>query len=574
MKASKYNINTLKEVPADAEITSHKLMLRAGYIRKVASGIYNWLPIGLRVLHKIENIIRQEMNAAGALEVTMPVVQPAELWQDSGRWSQYDEGMLLKFKDRHQRDFCLGPTHEEIITDLAKTELRSHKQLPVNFYQIQTKFRDETRPRFGVLRAREFIMKDAYSFHADQESLEETYQLMHDTYAKILNKMQLKFRAVDADAGSIGGNASMEFHVLADSGEDKIAFSTDSSYAANVEMAEALAPAAEKTEMQCLQKIATPNSKTIEEVSNYLKIPKNRLIKTLIVKGKTSPFIALALRGDHQLNILKAEKISEISKPLTMATENEVFSICGASVGSVGVIGLNLPVIADRSAAALRNFICGANENGFHLTNANWERDGKYKKACDLRDIEEGDPSPDGRGKINFKRGIEVGHIFQLGKKYSEKMNATILDERGTARVMTMGCYGMGVTRLVGAVIEQHHDENGILWPTIIAPFHVVIIPINAHKSDQVTQVTQELYAQLIADDIEVLLDDREGQRPGVKFIDSELIGVPFRLVIGERGLEENVVELTTRRSGETQKLPLASAAQKIKEIVRISLGS
>ena len=572
MKASKYNINTLKEVPADAEITSHKLMLRAGYIRKVASGIYNWLPIGLRVLHKIENIIRQEMNAAGALEVTMPVVQPAELWQDSGRWSQYDEGMLLKFKDRHQRDFCLGPTHEEIITDLAKTELRSHKQLPVNFYQIQTKFRDETRPRFGVLRAREFIMKDAYSFHADQECLEETYQLMHDTYAKILNKMQLNFRAVDADSGSIGGSASMEFHVLADSGEDKIAFSTDSSYAANIEMAEALAPAAEKTEMQCLQKIATPNSKTIEEVSNYLKIPKNRLIKTLIVKGKTSPFIALALRGDHQLNILKAEKISEISKPLTMATENEVFSICGASVGSVGVIGLNLPVIADRSAAALRNFICGANENGFHLTNANWERDGKYKKACDLRDIEEGDPSPDGRGKINFKRGIEVGHIFQLGKKYSEKMNATILDERGTARVMTMGCYGMGVTRLVGAVIEQHHDENGILWPTIIAPFHVVIIPINAHKSDQVTQVTQELYDQLIADDIEVLLDDREGYRPGVKFIDSELIGVPFRLVIGERGLEENVVELTTRRSGETQKLPLASAAQNIKEIVKNSV--
>ncbi len=574
MKASKYNINTLKEVPADADIISHQLMIRAGFIRKVASGIYNWLPIGLRVLHKVENIIRQEMNAAGALEVTMPVVQPAELWQESGRWSQYDEGMLLKFKDRHQRDFCLGPTHEEIITDVAKTELRSHKQLPVNFYQIQTKFRDETRPRFGVLRAREFIMKDAYSFHLDQESLEGTYQLMHDTYAKILNKMQLKFRAVDADSGSIGGNASMEFHVLADSGEDKIAFSTESSYAANIEMAEAKAPANEKTVMQSLQKIATPNAKTIEEVSKYLNIPMSRLIKTLVVKGKNVPFVALALRGDHQLNTLKAEKISEISKPLTMATEKEVFSVCGASIGSIGIVRLDLPIIADRSAAAVRNFVCGANENDFHLANANWERDTKYNAVYDLRNIEEGDPSPDGVGQIKFKRGIEVGHIFQLGKKYSEKMNAKVLDEKGASRVMTMGCYGMGVSRLVGAIIEQHHDENGIVWPTIIAPFHIVIIPINSHKSDQVTQVTQDIYTQLIANDIEVLLDDREGYRPGVKFMDSELLGIPFRLVIGERGLTENIVELTSRRSGEIQKLPLKSATQKIMEFLKVSLGS
>lgn len=574
MKASKYNINTLKEVPADADIISHQLMIRAGFIRKVASGIYNWLPIGLRVLHKIENIIRQEMNAAGALEVTMPVVQPAELWQESGRWSQYDEGMLLKFKDRHQRDFCLGPTHEEIITDVAKTELRSHKQLPVNFYQIQTKFRDETRPRFGVLRAREFIMKDAYSFHLDQESLEGTYQLMHDTYAKILNKMQLKFRAVDADSGSIGGNASMEFHVLADSGEDKIAFSTESSYAANIEMAEAKAPANEKTVMQSLQKIATPNAKTIEEVSKYLKIPMSRLVKTLVVKGKNVPFVALALRGDHQLNTLKAEKISEISKPLTMATEKEVFSVCGASIGSIGIVRLDLPIIADRSAAAVRNFVCGANENDFHLANANWERDTKYNAVYDLRNIEEGDPSPDGVGQIKFKRGIEVGHIFQLGKKYSEKMNAKVLDEKGASRVMTMGCYGMGVSRLVGAIIEQHHDENGIVWPTIIAPFHIVIIPINSHKSDQVTQVTQDIYTQLIANDIEVLLDDREGYRPGVKFMDSELLGIPFRLVIGERGLTENIVELTSRQSGEIQKLPLKSATQKIMEFLKVSLGS
>ena len=574
MKASKYNINTLKEVPADADIISHQLMIRAGFIRKVASGIYNWLPIGLRVLHKVENIIRQEMNAAGALEVTMPVVQPAELWQESGRWSQYDEGMLLKFKDRHQRDFCLGPTHEEIITDVAKTELRSHKQLPVNFYQIQTKFRDETRPRFGVLRAREFIMKDAYSFHLDQESLEGTYQLMHDTYAKILNKMRLKFRAVDADSGSIGGNASMEFHVLADSGEDKIAFSTESSYAANIEMAEAKAPANEKTVMQSLQKIATPNAKTIEEVSKYLNIPMSRLIKTLVVKGKNVPFVALALRGDHQLNTLKAEKISEISKPLTMATEKEVFSVCGASIGSIGIVRLDLPIIADRSAAAVRNFVCGANENDFHLANANWERDTKYNAVYDLRNIEEGDPSPDGVGQIKFKRGIEVGHIFQLGKKYSGKMNAKVLDEKGASRVMTMGCYGMGVSRLVGAIIEQHHDENGIVWPTIIAPFHIVIIPINSHKSDQVTQVTQDIYTQLIANDIEVLLDDREGYRPGVKFMDSELLGIPFRLVIGERGLTENIVELTSRRSGEIQKLPLKSATQKIMEFLKVSLGS
>ena len=573
MKASNYSINTLKEMPADADIISHQLMIRGGLIRKVASGIYNWLPVGLRVLQKIEHIIRQEMNAAGGLEITMPVVQPAELWQESGRWAQYDEGMLLKFTDRHQREFCLGPTHEEVITDLAKTELNSHKQLPINFYQIQTKFRDETRPRFGVLRAREFIMKDAYSFHIDQESLEHTYRLMHDTYARILDRMQLTFRAVDADTGNIGGSASMEFHVLADSGEDKIAFSTESKYAANIEMAEALSPPNEVTEIEPIQEIATPHARTIEEVSSYLETPTNRLIKTLIVKGRDTPFIALALRGDHQLNPLKAERIGLVSQPLTMATEEEVLSVCGASIGSIGIVSLNLPVIADRSAAAMRNFICGANKNGYHLTNVNWERDTQYTNVYDLRDVSEGDPSPDGSGKIKFKRGIEVGHIFQLGQKYSEKMNAKVLDAKGISKVMTMGCYGMGVSRLVGAVIEQHHDEKGILWPAIIAPFHIVIIPINAHKSDRVNQVTQEVYTELIANGIEVLLDDREGYRPGVKFMDSELLGIPYRLVIGERGLENNIVEITSRKSGDTQSLPVAKATEKIMELIKMSLN-
>jgi prolyl-tRNA synthetase len=552
MKASSYNITTLKEIPADAEIASHQLLIRAGFIRKVASGIYNWLPIGLRVLQKIEGIIRSEMNAAGALEVLMPVVQPSELWVESGRWQQYDEGMLLKFSDRHQREFCLGPTHEEVMTDLAKGELKSHKQLPINYYQIQTKFRDETRPRFGVLRAREFIMKDAYSFHIDEESLAETYEKMHQTYSQILTRMHLNFRAVLADTGSIGGSASMEFHVLADSGEDKIAFSSESDYAANVEMAEALAPQPDTAALQSLEEVETPNVHTIEDVSAFFDLSANHTIKTLIVKGTETPLVALAIRGDHQLNPLKAEKMLEVLTPLAMATDDEIKAACGCLPGSLGVVGLAMPILVDRSAAAMKNFICGANKDGFHLKNANWDRDASYSAEYDLRDVIEGDPSPDGAGQIQFKRGIEVGHIFQLGQKYSKAMNASVLDDNGKAIIMSMGCYGMGVTRLVAAIVEQNHDDQGIKWPTVIAPFHVIVIPINAHKSEQVSAASEDIYLKLQANNIEVLLDDRDGHRPGVKFADSELLGIPYRIVVGDRGLEKGVVEFTQRNTGDT----------------------
>jgi len=552
MKASSYNITTLKEIPADAEIASHQLLIRAGFIRKVASGIYNWLPIGLRVLQKIEGIIRSEMNAAGALEVLMPVVQPSELWVESGRWQQYDEGMLLKFSDRHQREFCLGPTHEEVMTDLAKGELKSHKQLPINYYQIQTKFRDETRPRFGVLRAREFIMKDAYSFHIDEESLAETYEKMHQTYGQILTRMHLNFRAVLADTGSIGGSASMEFHVLADSGEDKIAFSSESDYAANVEMAEALAPQPDTAALQSLEEVKTPNVHTIEDVSAFFDLSANHTIKTLIVKGTETPLVALAIRGDHQLNPLKAEKMLEVLTPLAMATDDEIKAACGCLPGSLGVVGLAMPILVDRSAAAMKNFICGANKDGFHLKNANWDRDASYSAEYDLRDVIEGDPSPDGAGQIQFKRGIEVGHIFQLGQKYSKAMNASVLDDNGKAIIMSMGCYGMGVTRLVAAIVEQNHDDQGIKWPTVIAPFHVIVIPINAHKSEQVSAASEDIYLKLQANNIEVLLDDRDGHRPGVKFADSELLGIPYRIVVGDRGLEKGVVEFTQRNTGDT----------------------
>ena len=572
MKASSYNITTQKENPADAEIASHQLLIRAGFIRKVASGIYNWLPIGLRVLQKIEGIIREEMNAAGALEILMPVVQPAELWQESGRWQQYDEGMLLKFSDRHQRDFCLGPTHEEVITDLAKGELKSHKQLPMNYYQIQTKFRDETRPRFGVLRAREFIMKDAYSFHIDDASLAETYEKMHDTYSQILRRMHLNFRPVLADAGSIGGNASMEFHVLADSGEDKIAFSTTSDYAANVEMAEALAPPTDTAALLPIEEVETPDVHTIEDVSAFFDVSANHTIKTLIVKGTETPLVALALRGDHQLNPLKAEKMPEVLAPLTMATDGEIKTACGCLPGSLGVVGLSIPILADRSAVALKNFICGANKDGFHLKNTNWDRDVSFSAEYDLRDVVEGDPSPDGEGQIQFKRGIEVGHIFQLGQKYSKAMNATVLDENGTATTMSMGCYGMGVTRLVAAIIEQNHDDHGIKWPTVIAPFHVIVIPINAHKSEQVSTASEDIYLKLQTNNIEVLLDDRDGHRPGVKFADSELLGIPYRIVVGDRGLGKGVVEFTQRATGETTDIASADIIDLVTDKVRAEI--
>ena len=559
MRASNYTITTLRDTPADAEIISHRLMLRAGLIRKLASGIYSWLPIGLRVLKKVEQIIREEMDASGAQEVMLPVVQPAELWMESGRWQQYDEGMLLKFQDRHQRDFCFGPTHEEVITDLARLELASYKQLPVNYYQIQTKFRDETRPRFGVLRAREFLMKDAYSFHASQESLEATYQLMHDTYTRILKRMQLEFRAVLADGGSIGGNASMEFHVLADSGEDLIAFSTSSDFAANVEMAEALAPEAVTEAPGEMSELATPGVKTIDELASLLEVSPQQTVKTLIAKGQDADdtgdkLVALILRGDHQLNPLKAEKLPDVATPFTLASESDILQALGCGPGSLGPVGLDLPIMVDRSAAALCNFISGANKEGVHLKNVNWARDATITQVCDLRNVEEGDPSPDGAGVIQIKRGIEVGHIFQLGDKYSRAMNATVLDEQGQALVMNMGCYGIGVSRLVGAIIEQNHDDAGIIWPDAIAPFKIIIIPVNAHQSAEVQETAERLYQQLLAANLEVLLDDRAA-RPGAKFADAELLGIPHRVTIGDRGLARNVIEYAARRSKEKQEI-------------------
>ena len=555
MRASKYTIATLKETPADAEVISHQLMIRAGLIRKLAAGIYSWMPMGLRVLQKIEQIIREEMNATGAQEVMLPVVQPAELWQESGRWSEYDDGLLLKFDDRHERDFCFGPTHEEVITDLVRGELKSHKQLPVNYYQIQTKFRDETRPRFGVLRSREFTMKDAYSFHIDQASLEETYQDMYSAYSMILERMQLDFRAVHADTGRIGGYASMEFHVLAESGEDKIAFSTDSDFAANIELAEALTPAGEDEELLEPEEFETPGVKTIEQLCEFMDVGPDKTIKTLIAKGTDTELVALVLRGDHQLNPLKAEKMPEVASPLTLADEAEIKAIVGTDLGSIGPQGLSMPVLVDRTASVMKNFTTGANKTNFHTRNLNWERDAKVTAVYDLRDVEEGDPSPDGQGTIQFKRGIEVGHIFQLGEKYSRAMNATVLNDSGKAVVMQMGCYGMGVTRLVGAIIEQNHDDKGIVWPEMVAPFQVIMIPVNAHKSGAVREASENLYSELTAKGIEVLLDDRDGIRPGVKFADAELMGIPHRVVIGDRGLERGVVEHLNRRTGQTSDL-------------------
>ena len=557
MRASKYTIATIKETPADAEIISHQLMIRAGLVRKLAAGIYSWMPIGVRVLQKIKRIIRDEMNATGALEVMLPAAQPAELWQESGRWSEYDDGLLLKFKDRHERHFCYGPTHEEVITDLVRGELKSHKQLPVNYYQIQTKFRDETRPRFGVLRSREFIMKDAYSFHTDETSLEKTYEDMFNAYSKILQRMQLDFRAVQADTGSIGGYASMEFHVLANSGEDVIAFSTGSDYAANIEMAEALTPAEIEQELFDTEEFETPGVKTIEQLCKFTGITPERTVKTLIAKGKDSELVALVLRGDHQLNPIKAEKMPEVSSPLKLANEAEIKSIIGAELGSIGPQNLNMPVLVDRSASVMKNFTAGANKTNFHRRNLNWERDVKVTAVYDLREIEEGDPSPDGHGTIELKRGIEVGHIFQLGEKYARAMNATVLDDTGKAVVMQMGCYGMGVTRLVGAIIEQNHDDRGIIWPEVLAPFHVIIIPINAHKSEAVSEVSENLYKELTVKGVEVLLDDREGMRPGAKFADAELMGIPHRVVIGDRGLKTGVVEYLHRSTGENKEVKL-----------------
>jgi len=564
MRASQFTISTLKETPADAEIISHQLLLRGGFIKKLASGIYSWMPLGLRVLRKIEAIVREEMDKSGAQEVLMPTSQPAELWQESGRWSLYDEGLLLKFKDRHDRDFCFGPTHEEVITDIARQELRSHKQLPVNYYQIQTKFRDETRPRFGVLRAREFIMKDAYSFHTDMVSLAETYDLMHVTYSQILSRMDLKFRPVAADTGSIGGSASTEFHVLADSGEDLIAFSDQSDYAANIELAEAVTPPPSPAEHAALSKVETPHQRTINDIVEFLSLPIEQTVKTLIVEGEKAPLVALVLRGDHTLNAVKAEKHPLVKAPLRMASEDAIRDVFGAGPGSLGPVHAPVDVLIDRAVSVTKNFSCGANEDDYHYVNVNIERDFTPAGIADLRNVEPGDPSPDGKGKIEIKRGIEVGHIFQLGNKYSAPMKATVLDQEGKALTMMMGCYGMGISRLVGAAIEQNNDDRGIIWPNAIAPFTVVLIPVNAHKSELVREVSESLYQSLQATGVEVLLDDRDSVRPGAKFNDAELIGIPHRIVIGERALAEGQVEYTSRATGETELWAQSEAISKI----------
>jgi prolyl-tRNA synthetase len=559
MRTSRFPLQTIKEVPADAEIASHRLMLRAGLIRKLAAGLYTWQPLGLRVLRKVERIVREEMDGAGALEVLMPAVQPAELWQESRRWEQYGPE-LLRLVDRHGRHFCFGPTHEEIITDLARTELRSYRQLPINFYQVQTKFRDEIRPRFGVMRAREFLMKDAYSFHVDQESLQQTYDLMHATYCRIFSRCGLDFRPVAADTGSIGGSGSHEFHVLAESGEDAIAFSTDSDYAANVELAEAVAPAdAPPPAGEAMRVVDTPDAKTIAELVEQFGQPVERTLKTLVVAADDSVdggLIALLLRGDHELNPIKAEKLPGVAAPLQMAAEEEIRAAVGAGPGSLGPVGLPLPMIVDRAAAVVADFSAGANTDGKHLFGINWGRDLPLPEVADIRNVVEGDPSPDGRGTLTIARGIEVGHIFQLGTKYSEAMKATVLDENGRQVIMTMGCYGIGVSRVVGAAIEQHNDERGIVWPTAIAPFQVALVPMQMKKSERVREAAEALYTALQAAGIDVLFDDRDA-RPGVMFADMELIGIPHRLVIGERGLDAGQIEYRHRRDSDNTLLPL-----------------
>ena len=556
MRTSNFLIATQKETPADAEVISHQLMLRAGLIRKLASGLYTWLPLGLRVLRKVEGIVREEMDAAGAQEVSMPVVQPAELWEESGRWEQYGPE-LLRIQDRHQRDFCLGPTHEEVITDLVRNEIKSYKQLPLNLYQIQTKVRDEIRPRFGIMRSREFLMKDAYSFHVDQASLESTYQAMHQAYTNIFTRLGLDFRPVIADTGSIGGSASHEFHVLANSGEDDIAFSDSSTYAANVEMAEALAPSGSRPDPGAeLSEVATPGVKTIADLAACLSVDPATTVKTLVVKGEEEgQLLALVLRGDHQLNSIKVEKLAGVASPLQMADEADVRKALGAGFGSLGPVGMELELIVDRSAAALADFVCGANRDEFHLTGVNWERDCPLGRVEDLREVVQGDPSPDGQGKLQIKRGIEVGHIFQLGCKYSEAMKAQVLDENGKNVTMTMGCYGIGVSRVVAAAIEQNHDDRGIIWPQAMAPFQLAIVPLNMQKSEAVAACAEELYQQFRAAGVEVLMDDRN-ERPGVKFADMELTGIPHRIVIGDRALAEGNIEYKGRRDDDSQLVP------------------
>ncbi|NMP15661.1 proline--tRNA ligase [Thalassotalea sp. Y01] len=565
MRTSQYLLSTLKETPASAEVISHQYMLRAGLIRPVASGMYTWLPTGLKVLKKVENIVREEMNRAGAIETLMPMVLPADLWQESGRWDDYGPE-LLRLKDRHNRDFVLGPTHEEVITKLIANEMSSYKQLPINLYQIQHKFRDEVRPRFGIMRGREFLMKDAYSFHLSQECLQNTYDAMHAAYCRIFDRLGLDYRPVIADTGSIGGDASHEFHVLADSGEDDIAFSTASDYAANIEKAEALAPQGERlAATQSLEKAATANVHSIDDVTSFFNTTADKVAKTLLVLGEAedgeqAPVIALVLRGDHELNEIKAEKIAGVASPLTFANDQQINAAAGCDAGSIGPVGLTCQIIVDRSAAHLADFVCGANETGFHYTGANFDRDITDYQVADIRNVVAGDASPCGQGTLEIKRGIEVGHIFQLGDKYAKAMNAAVLNESGKNQTMTMGCYGVGVSRIVAAAIEQNHDENGIIWPDAIAPYKVAIIPMNMHKSARVQQTAEKLYAELTEAGVEVLFDDRK-ERPGVMFKDMELIGIPHSIIIGERNLDAEEVEYKSRISGEKSMLKISEAS-------------
>lgn len=565
MRVSQFFLSTLKEAPAEAELVSHKLMLRAGLIKRIGSGLYTWMPLGLRVLRKVENIVRAEMDQSGAVELLMPAVVPAELWQETGRWDVFGPQML-KIKDRHGRDFCFGPTHEEVITDVARREIKSYRQLPVNFYQVQTKFRDEIRPRFGVMRAREFVMKDAYSFHANFASLEQTYQVMHDCYSRIFSRLGLKFRTVAADTGAIGGTGSHEFHVLADSGEDAIAFCPSSDYAANVELAEAVSPTTPRpAPAEAMQKVATPGKHSIEEVCEFLKVPAHKTVKTLLLEGHDGGVVALLLRGDHQLNEVKAGKLLQLAQPLRFAADAQIRAAAGCNAGSLGPVGLNLTLIADRSVAAMSDFVCGANEDGYHLTGVNFGRDlPELKELVDLRNVVEGDDSPDGKGKLELCRGIEVGHIFQLRTKYSEAMKATFLDENGKEQVMEMGCYGIGVSRIVAAAIEQGHDEHGIVFPPAMAPFQLAIVPIGINRSELVKETVEKLYAEFTAAGVEVLLDDRD-ERPGVMFADLELIGIPHRIVIGERGLKDGNVEYQGRRDEKATAIPLQNIVSHIK---------
>ncbi len=566
MRFSEFSLTTLKEVPAEAEIVSHQLMLRAGLIRRLASGLFTWMPLGLRILRKVEAVVREEMDRAGALELLMPAVQPAELWQESGRWDKYGP-LLLRMQDRHQRDYCFGPTHEEVITDVARKELRSYKQLPVNFYQVQTKFRDEIRPRFGVMRSREFIMKDAYSFDIDEAGLEASYQKMHAAYTTIFERLGLTFRVVDADSGEIGGSRSQEFHVLADSGEDAIAYCDDDNYAANIESAATLPPDGTRAAaVEELKKVKTPAARSIDALCDMLAVTPQQTLKTLIVDGTDGP-VALALRGDHELNAVKAQKISGVATPLTMADAETVRKVTGCEPGFAGPIDLDIPVFYDHATANMADFVCGANESDMHYTGTNIGRDIKAVATVDIRNVVSGDPTPGGNGTLSITRGIEVGHIFQLGDQYSRAMNATVQDSGGKDSVMSMGCYGIGITRIVGAAIEQNHDDNGIIWPAPLAPFDVVLVPINMHRSEAVREAAEALYEELQNAGLDVLFDDRN-TRPGVMFADAELIGVPHRLVISERGLKANELEYRQRRDEESRNLNREVALNLLKESV------